>query len=360
MKNKLILLRLLIFLTTYLAWFNIYADNLLDYTELNPLVENIIQKADSLSESRKYEESNRYYYNAINLLKKKKKWKNIFLLTIKISNNLSKLSKLDECLFLLKKNLDLSISKFELNNEITALIIHRIGVTYYRMDKPHIALKYYTKALKIRNAIISAPHPDLAKSLHNIGQTYSTIGKLDSAIIFFSNSLKIHPNPPYDFIGVTLRLLGDNLIETGDSKKAESNLLLSLRLHEENNKEAPWALAEFYLSEITNFYLKIRQFDKVIYYCNKALSIYNNLEEKYPEDYIEMANAFINLGLSYKNKNELRLAIQYFEEAKNIGNKYWENNSSNYALLYTNMGNSYRRLGNYTMAKYSPIPSKEF
>ena len=58
-----------------------------------------------------------------------------------------------------------------------ATAYNNLGVTYSGMDNRDAALEYALKAIKIRQQILPADHPDLAQSYSNVGLTYSALGK---------------------------------------------------------------------------------------------------------------------------------------------------------------------------------------
>ena len=313
-------------------------------------INKLIYKADSLSKAKFRAEANQYYRQAITFFEKQEQWKKIIPLVIKISNNLNREQEYDKSMLLLEKYSNLASANLGKRDSLTALILHKTGGVHFLKKNRRKSINYYKSALNIRHKIFDEKHADIGKGLHNIGLSFQYLMESDSAIYYFKKSIESHPSKPYPFISRTFRELQRTFVDLGDFQTAEDYLKLTLEFYDRQYQKQQWKLADFYNSDICSFYLQTAQFEKALSSSQKAINIYESIEDKYPEDYIGLSNAYMNKGLAYKNLGNFDKALQQFEKSYQIGQKHWKPHSSNLAYFESNIANIYKRKKEYKKA----------
>jgi tetratricopeptide (TPR) repeat protein len=74
---------------------------------------------------------------------------------------------------------------------LLAKAYHSIASTYGYMGKYDLALEYYNKSLKIREAILPPEHPEIASTYNSLGWMYQNKGDYAQALKYYEKSLEI-------------------------------------------------------------------------------------------------------------------------------------------------------------------------
>jgi protein O-GlcNAc transferase len=184
-----------------------------------------------------------------------------------------------------------------------ALLMNIKGACHAGLGQFNDAIIHYNHALLIQ--------PNYSKAHFNLGGVLHEIGKLDDSIKSYESSIAIDPDYPeaHNNLGNVQRELGDyiNAIKSYENALANNNDYI----------EARYSLA-ITLQQIGNLE-SIRHFEKII---------------TLKPDFAEAHN---NLGVVFKEINQLDEAVESYKNAININPKFAE--------AHNNLGNALRSLG---------------
>jgi signal transduction histidine kinase len=216
----------------------------------------------------------------------------------------------------------------------------RIG-NFYMETNPGKAISYFEKvkplAQKTNNILA------LANSYYDIGYCNRLKGDFDQSLENYQQSMRLY--------------------ETLKDNRRLSNALMSVaavyfqnkdfKKTSEYHNEAEQLITKMkdslqlnlLFSEKANLFDQQKKFDEAILYHQKALLIAKQLKDDY-----YTASAFVNIGLTYKHKNETAWSFAYFDSAQAIF-KSLEAGPDVWAVLHNNVAATHAQAGNYKTAK---------
>ncbi len=86
------------------------------------------------------------------------------------------------------------IEKFNIESEQVSYILHTTGSCYDAQSQYDKALKFYFKALGMKEKILGNNHPDTAATYYNIGSVYYNLGSYNDALNFYDKAYEIFQN----------------------------------------------------------------------------------------------------------------------------------------------------------------------
>ena len=205
------------------------------------------------------------------------------------------------------------------SDTILALAYHKLGVNYYYLYDDENAIKYYKKALEIRENVFGLSHPDVIKGYLNIGIAYKEMEKYDTALQYLLPILKIKPNP--ETLAKVYKDLGNIYGALGDIQKEKQYLFFGLDIYKILHNSSPREIASFYI-DIIGFYEKQDSFYAMIFYSEKALTLINSIDNKNKKDYFSKASCYNNLALAYEGLDFLDKSLEYYQKSIAINEKY--------------------------------------
>ena len=188
-----------------------------------------------------------------------------------------------------------------------ALYYNQLGLVKDGQGDYENTLRYYEKALKIRQETLPPNHPDLATSYSNIGSVYFDMGEYSNASSFYEKALEI-------------------------AQKALP----------ENHPH----LAQFY-NNIGMRYGNMRKYLKALSFYEKSLEI---RQKSLPENHPDLVTSYNNIGSVYFDMREYSNASSFYEKAIEIAQKSLPSNDPNLAISYNNIGAVYENMGEYSKA----------
>ncbi len=188
------------------------------------------------------------------------------------------------------------------------------GFAAEELKEEHQALRYYQKALGLKQQIFGLIHPRVASIYFNIGQFYQLkldLTKSDSA---FQNGLAIlqafHQEAHVEFADY-YEELGYNQSSKDNFKGAVSYLTKALSLKEKKLRKIDQSLV-FPYKYLGKVYRNGEYFGEAINYFNKALQI---LEEQQERDIYQEAMLHLHIGKSYLKLKDYEKALKYIDQA---------------------------------------------
>ncbi|NJL75559.1 MAG: tetratricopeptide repeat protein [Saprospiraceae bacterium] len=141
------------------------------------------------------------------------------------------------------------------------------------------------------------------------------------------------------------------LIQSNDLEQAENYISIGIELTEKYFKDDFYRLRHAY-NRASLYYAEKENGNKMIEYAQKSLRLYDAIpnEERYEEDYWEIANLYQNLGVGYVFLKNYLAAIKQYELANQINQQYIKERTPYLADNYSNLANIYRITKNYPKA----------
>jgi tetratricopeptide (TPR) repeat protein len=204
-----------------------------------------------------------------------------------------------------------------LNEEGRSTYYHRLGCIQDVAGNNQEALSFYTKALTIRESILSGTHPDLAALYNDIGGVYYSIKEYPTALSFYMKALIIRENilsGTHPDLAASYNNIGGVYFSNKKYLKALSFFEKALVIHEAVLQRNHRDLTISYI-KIGLVYFNIEQYLTALQFYEKAKAI----QEEYlaPND-PDLATSYNYIGLVYSNTNDDLKALSFYEHALKI------------------------------------------
>ncbi|CAF3097860.1 unnamed protein product [Rotaria sp. Silwood2] len=213
---------------------------------------------------------------------------------------------------------------------------HMLGMVYNRLGEYSKAIKFYERALDIKEKTVPQNLPDLAASYNNIGMVYDNMGEYSKALSYYEKDLEISqrtlpPNHPslassYNNIG----LVYDNM---GEYSKALSSYERSLEIRKIALPPNHPDFAQSY-NNIGLVYNNMGEYSKALSSYERSLEI---RKIALPPNHPDFAQSYNNIGLVYDNMGEYSKALTYYEKAQEIWKKSLPPTHPHIALVKRNI-----------------------
>lgn len=358
------------------------------------LLNDNVEKADSLFRICKYDSASVYYCKAASLYEKAQNWLSCVKSYRLTSNALLKAAKCDTALYYTHKALDIAETRFrERKDEIfeksdvfinmadvrekkgkfkeelalckkamelilkadssaslrIAAILNKTGVAYTNLGNHISGLQYCDSALHIRIRLLGEKNIDVAESYYMLGITYINKGENEKALNYLQKALTIrisdfgekHPGVAdcYNNIG---RIYYDNGSYDNALEYFQIALKIRISIYGLNHPE----VASCY----NNIGLVLQskgEFDKALKSSQKALQIRISF---YGVNHPSVAVCYNNVGLIYLDKEEYDKALEFFQMALDIWTSVYKEKHADVALGYDNIGFIYQKKKEYDKA----------
>jgi tetratricopeptide (TPR) repeat protein len=182
--------------------------------------------------------------------------------------------------------------------ELGANLYNDLGSCYGKLGKYDEALKYFIKALEIREKVLGTEHRDTAASLNNIGLTYGELGDHNKALKYNTRALEIREKvlgPEHSHTATSLSNVGGTYGNLGDHNKALKYQTRALEIREKVlGPEHPHTAAS--LNNVGGVYGDLGDHNKALEYQTRALEI---LEKVLGTEHPDTASSLNNVGFTY-------------------------------------------------------------
>jgi two-component system, NtrC family, sensor kinase len=215
--------------------------------------------------------------------------------------------------------------------ESLTFTLDRLGVVYKLMEDYPKALRYYRRALELRESFAEPVVKDLAYSAMVIGETYAACDSLDMAIVYLNNALKYYKEADQsEGLGYANHQLAEVSLRLGQTEKAMGYLEASeLEFGKINN--ARGILNNAYLW--TSIYLNKEDWNSALRYGLKFYTLANEIGSQN-----HRTNARFFLYRIYKERGDLKQALFFHEHYLEVKDSLWnENKGAEIARLESNM-----------------------
>ncbi len=198
------------------------------------------------------------------------------------------------------------------NQEMKALILHAIGLSYSSMNKPDDAMRNYQDAMAINRRL--GLKRALATNLLEIASVEDSQGKPDAALAGYNQALQLQREIGMKKeVGDTLIFIGAVYQSKGDYDKALENFKEALQIHREAGGESIQALC---LNDIGNVYLGKGDNDNALIYLQQALQLREKLKSS-----DGIAETLASIGQVYTNTGRYDEALPAFMRSLDLRRK---------------------------------------
>lgn len=179
------------------------------------------------------------------------------------------------------------------------------------------AVKYYLRALDIRQKRLGTDHLDYAATAFNAGQSLHQMGEYDQAVALYNQFLKVAMvkfNKQHRDIAVVLSGIAQIYQERKQYKAA-------LELYEQSLEVGRAALGHYHpevamlLNRLGNYYFETEDFDSALLTYEEGLCIEQRVLEKTHPNIIV---TFSNIGEIYRQKGDYDRAIRLYTQAMKL------------------------------------------
>jgi serine/threonine protein kinase/tetratricopeptide (TPR) repeat protein len=210
----------------------------------------------------------------------------------------------------LNKGLSLTVEMD--NQEMKALILHAIGLSYSSMNKPDDAMRNFQDAMAINRRL--GLKRGLATNLLEIASVEDSQGKPDAALAGYNQALQLQREIGMKReVGDTLIFIGAVYQSKGDYDKALQNFKEALQIHREAGGESIQALC---LNNIGNVYLGKGDNDNALIYLQQALQLREKLKSS-----DGIAETLASIGQVYTNTGRYDEALPAFMRSLDLRRK---------------------------------------
>jgi len=232
---------------------------------------------------------------------------------------------------------------------ITMYSYYNLGNIYYDYKDYNTSLKYFKKALKLRQERTDQNELDFAKNYKMIAYTHSDMKQYEMALINYKKSLEYFQQTNY--IDETIKRYFNVGFCYGKLNRDDSAMFYYQTFISEADKhlEIKFSNRPYAYSNLANLYYNNNQYVKSAEMHKRTIKL--KIEE-YGADFIELWQNYNDLGNTYHNASKYNLAINNYEKAINILKIQKEPNFIDIATTYRNIAGSYKADEKYDSAFY--------
>ncbi|MDF9794978.1 CHAT domain-containing protein/tetratricopeptide (TPR) repeat protein [Catalinimonas alkaloidigena] len=295
-------------------------------------------KADSLKESRQYEQALTIYHKALREFNHSEKSQNHIATLILIGSLQTNMANYDSAFFYL----DLAFSEYNKkntsNNKLLSDLYLRKGQTLDRTYQPDSALYYHMNALELRLKIYDEISDEVAEVHEAIGDVYKwVLQDYFNAESHYLKALaireKIHEYHKYEVLANNFYNLATTYRSKGEHEKAVTYGRQALFYLIKNNPDDNKKIANCY-NAIANAFFDAAQFDQAITYYYKAIKLA-------PKNAKNTEKYYTNLGGAYMETEQYDSARIIVRKSLSLLHSKGENDSLNLALAYQQLGTTF-------------------
>lgn len=215
------------------------------------------------------------------------------------------------------------------------------GHNYSSKGQDTMALEMYDKAIDVHRKINN--HNGIARTTFNKGLIYFRWSDYNRSTDAYLKAYTVFEQEKDSFLmAKMLNSIGINNMYVSDYPKAISRFLSSTRIYDKMGVTDGVEYANVQ-NNIGLVYKRLEKFNKALAYLEKALDLYQKIDNKY-----QMAQALNNIGNVYDNLGKPGKAINLQQQAYDINKSI--NNKRGMASNMNNMGIAYTSLSQYHKA----------
>ncbi|CAF1022381.1 unnamed protein product [Adineta steineri] len=223
---------------------------------------------------------------------------------------------LDTALTYLSRALDMFKHVLPDQHSQIATCLGAIGYAHEKKGNLNIALDYYQQQLNMEEQCLPFEHSNLSDHLGWIIDTYKTMNEIDKALDLCQQKLVIQKSrlgENHPRIARTLKIMGD-LIRDDNRNEALQYYEQALSVLE-NCTPSDYEFTSVCLTSMGCLYSKYDMNEDALRCDLKALELKRQILSS---DHVDIANSLRNIGIDYRDMNNLSEALRYFNESLSI------------------------------------------
>ena len=228
-------------------------------------------------------------------------------------------------------------------------IYYHLANAKHTLGEHREALKFYERALLIRQQFLPPNHSDLSKCYNNIGLLHDLLGGYSKALLYYEKALDIDKTllPPNHLdLAATYNSIGTVYKTLGDYPKALSAHEKALEIQQHSLPPHHADLTKSYISH-GMIYNHMGKYAEAITFYEKTLEIQQKLLH---QDDPDLAITYNNIGNVYNNMGEYSKALSYYEKDLEISENILPPDHPDLAVSHNNIGNVHKNMGHYARA----------
>ncbi|MFK7934526.1 MAG: CHAT domain-containing protein [Saprospiraceae bacterium] len=230
-------------------------------------------------------------------------------------------------------------------DSLLGLAYHKLGAAYYNTYQEKKAIESFQKALSVRKAYYVSFHPDITKTTRVLGVTYIELGDYLTAERYLSEAHKQYQKLEYSSQLMLNSIDLSKLYNLNENIEKSKEFCLSALdyLLTTNNDKFNYLIPSSKVVLATLYYTQ-DSIITAIEQAEEALSILKSWNDKYDEDYHDMADAYNTLAISYQRQRDFSTAINYHQQSLAINQRYPDIRQERIAATYVNLGMLYKEM----------------
>ena len=226
-----------------------------------------------------------------------------------------------------------------------ATVLHKRGNIATLYGEYQMALKYYQTSLAIREKLFGKSHPDCAASLANIGNALQNMGKYAESISYLQRASEIDKKfsgEKSQFYGEDLHNIGNSYYGLRDYDNAEKYYCEAAKIKAitVGNDSYDYATT---IVMLANLYGDLDQNETAMKHYESAAEIIGATKDRQDA----YANVLSNMGTLYSALGNYSKALEKYNEAKGILEKFGMEKTITYINILTNVASAYFFMSDY-------------
>lgn len=226
-----------------------------------------------------------------------------------------------------------------------ATVLHKRGNIATLYGEYQMALKYYQTSLAIREKLFGKSHPDCAASLANIGNALQNMGKYAESISYLQRASEIDKKfsgEKSQFYGEDLHNIGNSYYGLRDYDNAEKYYCEAAKIKAitVGNDSYDYATT---IVMLANLYGDLGQNETAMKHYESAAEIIGATKDRQDA----YANVLSNMGTLYSALGNYSKALEKYNEAKGILEKFGMEKTITYINILTNVASAYFFMSDY-------------
>ena len=231
----------------------------------------------------------------------------------------------------------------------TAIIYNNLALLYQDQGNYEEALTYYQKALNIQEKVLKENHPDTGVTYHNLALLYQAQGKYEEALKYSLKDLNICEEvfgKKSSETGAAYDGLAGVYKDQGNYEEAMECFLKAKDIYEKVlGEEHPFTASTY--NKLAGLYQTQENYVDALKYYRKAMWIRIKV---FGKEHPSTATTYNNLAAVYQSQKKYEEALKYYRMAMVINEQVLGKEHPSTAATYNNLAVVYQAQGNYEEA----------
>ncbi|PAU94715.1 hypothetical protein CK503_04370 [Aliifodinibius salipaludis] len=319
--------------------------------------EQLMQKADSLQHTARYDSSTYYYQQAADFFDERSNIKGQRNALFQVSLNKYSQDDNEAATTFLKKAWTLSTKYFPDDEIFKLRYYHQKGVLAESNAEYQTALNWYQKGLSLADLVENSTIFKVRMNT-GIGEVFSSQGNYQKAITQFSNAQDSYHRNELEGQALLSRIYngrGTAHQKRGDKQQALKFFRLALEIDQQRLPHPHPELSILYNNLALVYYYQ-SDYQRALDYMINATNV---LASFHGENHRLVAAGYNNVGVVYSEMGEMEQAANYLKKSLEIKEKLLGANHPEVAVGYQNLGATHSDIGQYDKAITYYQKSKE-